>query len=164
MTITLPFLMKYAEHDSIGGFIYSYFQGHQDYSHGIFSTGKIDIITMGAVPPGISPNKFIYSPETRGQTCLHLKMKIWLAPFDFGIMQWIDVQFCPAFEERDFLEIKMRIVRESGEANAWRRVNMIFLRALRKQLLVWRSLDRDSHERYAKLLRENPSQIRSESV
>ena len=161
MTITLPFLMKYAEHDSIGGFIYSYFQGHQDYSHGIFSTGKIDVITICAVTPGISPTKFVYSPETCEQTCLHLKTKIWLAPFDFGIMQWIDLQFCPAAEERDFLEIKMRIVRESGEANAWRRVNMTFLRALRKQLLVWRSLDQDTHERYARLLLENQSQSRS---
>ena len=155
MTITLPFLMKYAEHESIGGFIFSYFQGHQDCSHGIFSTGEIDIVTMCAVSPGISPDKFIYSPETCEQTCLHLKMKIWLAPFDFGIMQWIDVQFCPAAEERDFLEIKIRIVRESGEANAWRRVNKAFLHALRKQLLVWRSLDDEAHKHFSQLLRKS---------
>jgi hypothetical protein len=154
MTITLPFLMKYAEHESIGGFIYSYFYGHQDCSHGIFSAGEIDIVTPCAASPGISKDKLISSVNALGETGLHLKMKIWLAPFDFGIMQWIDVQFCTAAEEGDFLEIKVRIVRESGEANAWRRVNKIFLRALRKQLLVWRSLDQVSHERYTRLLRD----------
>jgi hypothetical protein len=39
-------------------------------------------------------------------------------------------------------------MRESGEANAWRRINKNFLHEIRRQLLVWRSLDDPSKEKY----------------
>ncbi len=42
--VTLPFLMKYREHESIGGFIYNYLVSHQDISHGIFSTGPVEVV------------------------------------------------------------------------------------------------------------------------
>jgi hypothetical protein len=42
LELTLPFLMKYKEHQGIGGFLFSYFDGHTEVSHGIFSTGNID--------------------------------------------------------------------------------------------------------------------------
>ena len=56
-------------------------------------------------------------------------------------MQQVEIQFCPSAEEAGFLEIKVRLTRLAGEANAWRRINKPFLHALRKQLLMWRSLD-----------------------
>jgi len=77
---------------------------------------------------------------------------VWLAPFDFGIMQRVDVQFRPATEDPGFLEIKIRLVREAGEANAWRRMNKTFINQLRKQLLVWRSLDEVAQGRYEGVL------------
>jgi hypothetical protein len=42
--------------------------------------------------------------------------------------------------------------REAGEANAWKRINKAFLNDLRKQLLIWRSLDGEAQNYYAKLL------------
>ena len=86
------------------------------------------------------------------EACLQLFSKVWLAPFDFGIMQQVEIQFCPAAEESGYLEIKIRLIRESGEANAWRRINKTFLHALRKQLLMWRSLDTGSQDHFAGLL------------
>jgi hypothetical protein len=56
-------------------------------------------------------------------------------------MQAVQLQFCPAPEDPGFLEIKVRLERLSGEANMWKRVNKAFLLDLRKQLLIWRSLD-----------------------
>lgn len=70
---------------------------------------------------------------------------MWLAPFDFGIMQQVDIQFCPAPGEEDFLEIKLTIQRFSGEAGIWQHLNTRFLHAIRKQLLVWRSIDDEAH-------------------
>ncbi len=67
-------------------------------------------------------------------------------------MQGVDVQFCPAAEDPGFLEIKIRLVREAGEANAWRRINKGFLNELRKQLLVWRSLDEIAQDHYERAL------------
>ena len=79
-------------------------------------------------------------------SCLVIHAKVWLAPFDLGITQGVDIQFCPSIEEKDFLEIQIRLEREAGEANTWRRINKGFLNQLRKQLLIWRSLEaKDQH-------------------
>lgn len=78
--------------------------------------------------------------------CLHLRANVWLAPFDFGIMQLVDIQFCPALEGQDFLEIKITLQRQSGESGVWQRINTSFLHELRKQLLIWRSYDQEAHE------------------
>ena len=84
--------------------------------------------------------------------CLQLHTNVWLAPFDFGIMQRIELQFCPDPDEAGYLEIHIRLARKSGEANAWRRINKTFLLALRKQLLVWRSLDAESRDYFERLI------------
>ena len=83
---------------------------------------------------------------TRG--CLQFSSKVWLAPFDFGIMQRIELVFCSSEENEGFLEIHVTMVRETGEANAWKRANKAFINALRKQLLIWRSLDDDTRDEY----------------
>jgi len=145
MEITLPFLMRYHENISISGFLYSYFKGHQDVSHGLFSTGPVEVIKIDADPGKHLP---------MATQCVHLRAKIWLAPFDFGIMQWVNIQFCPASEGPEFLEIRVTIHRRAGEVNLWHRVNKAFLNALRKQLLVWRSLDHEGHRLYGNLLPE----------
>lgn len=148
MDITLPFLMRYHENASIAGFLYSFFKGHQDVSHGIFSTGPVEIIKMDRLPE----NMLTMAPQ-----CIHLRAKVWLAPFDFGIMQWVDIRFCQAKEGLDFLEICVTVDRMAGEVTLWQRVNRSFINSLRKQLLVWRSLDEEGHGFYADLLPEPSS-------
>ena len=145
ITVTLPFLMRYREHASICGFLYAYFLGHQDVSHGIFSTGTVELDEECRYQPGTVK-------LTGAADCVHLRTKVWLAPFDFGIMQMVDLQFCPAEEGQDFLEITVTMTRESGELTLWRRINKAFLHVLRKQLLVWRSLDEEGHKEYAEVL------------
>jgi hypothetical protein len=153
LELTLPFLMKHLEHKSIGGYILEYFQGHQDVSHGIFSTGEIK---LHFVCPTVIGSDIVQGVCSDGaccmDACLRLHSNVWLAPFDFGIMQHVEVQFCPSVEQAGYHEIKLRLVRESGEANAWLRINKGFLNAMRKQLLMWRSLDDESHIHYERLL------------
>ncbi|MGB8427997.1 MAG: hypothetical protein WCD88_19585, partial [Desulfobacterales bacterium] len=83
---------------------------------------------------------------------LQLTTDIWLAPFDFGIMQKVAVAFCRSNEDPGYLEIRILLERLSGEANAWRRINKAFLHELRKTLLVWRSLDAAAKNHYAELM------------
>ncbi|UCH24240.1 MAG: M28 family peptidase [Deltaproteobacteria bacterium] len=153
LEITLPFLMKYKEHRSVGGYLLDYFQGHQDVTHGQFSTGKIDFgfvcqaFSLGSVTDSDCPEE-----ECEMPACLELNISVWLAPFDFGIMQKVNLQFSPAEGESGFLQIDVRLIRESGEANAWRRINKSFLHEIRKQLLMWRSFDDPSKNHYEKLL------------
>ena len=146
ITVTLPFLMRYHEHASICGFLYAYFLGHQDVSHGVFSTGTVTLLDEQCrYQPG-------QAPQNRATGCVHLHTQVWLAPFDFGIMQMVDLSFCPAREGKDFLEITVTMTRRAGELTLWRRINTAFLHVLRKQLLVWRSLDEEGHTEYADVL------------
>jgi len=155
ITVTLPFFMKFEEHESIGGYLYNYFTGHQDISHGRFSTGHVELISSygsvdeihNALRNHQDPSKF---------HCLHLQAKVWLAPFDFGIMQRADIQFCPARDNPSFLEISIRIHRESGEVGQWQRLNKLFIHELRKQLLIWRSMAEETHDRLALDFRQIP--------
>jgi hypothetical protein len=87
--------------------------------------------------------------------CLHLSQKVWLAPFDFGIMQEVDLKCCSAKNNSDYLEIQVRLNRKSGEAHAWWRINKVFLNRLRKQLLIWRSLNVENQKQYAEELSEH---------
>ncbi|MEW6218309.1 MAG: ABC transporter permease [Thermodesulfobacteriota bacterium] len=154
LAITLPFLMRLAEHESIGGFIYSYLMAHRDVSHGLFSTGELEITQICPERLSAEPGAACVRATCPHPACLHLHARVWLAPFDFGIMQRVDVQFCPAAEAEGYLEIRVRLVREAGEANVWLRMNRAFLHALRKELLVWRSLDVEAHGRFAEVLRQ----------
>ncbi len=149
LALVLPFLMTYREQASVGGFLFDYFEGHFDVSHGTFSTSHIDLEFVCETLPGMAggdpdcPQAACELPE-----CLHLTCRVWLAPFDFGIMQRVELRFTPAREEPGFLEIHVRLTRESGESNAWRRINHGFLLAVRRQLLIWRSLDPTAKRHY----------------
>ena len=142
--LTLPFLMKFREHESIGGFIYDYLTSHRDVSHGVFSTGPVEVVFSCSTVDEI--HKMIAeSASPSDLNCLHIRANVWLAPFDFGIMQTVDIQFCPATEGEEFLEIKITLHRHSGESAVWQRLNTSFLHEVRKQLLVWRSFDHATH-------------------
>ena len=152
LELTLPFLMKHKEHQSIGGFLFTYFEGHMDISHGLFSTGDID---FNFVCPVCSQTNVTHpddddDPCCCSKSCLKLNMNVWLAPFDFGIMQHVEIFFSPSGENSGFLEINVTINRKTGEINAWRRLNKAFLHDLRKQLLMWRSLDESAKNDFAK--------------
>lgn len=144
----LPFLMSRQEVKSLGGYLLAWFKGHQDVSHGIFSTGGVQLascpLDMGSLGSrGGEGEGSGVPPEL-----LHLRMKLWLAPFDFGILQQVGLRFAPSSGDGRFWEIHVRLARESGEAAAWERINKVFLREMRKQLLVWRSLDTENRTYY----------------
>ena len=58
LEITLPFLMTYKEHRSIGGFLYEYFDGHREITHGMFSTADIELGFVCREPARPDPDRF----------------------------------------------------------------------------------------------------------
>jgi hypothetical protein len=124
-------------------------------SHGLFSTGDLRIVYEC---PNYERDVEAHSEMTcalqgcENEVCLHFECKVWLAPFDFGIMQHVDVLFCPAAEDPGFLEIQLKLRREAGEAGAWHRINKSFINQIRKQLLVWRSLSAEARKEYREAL------------
>ena len=155
LALTLPFLMTYKEHRSVGGFLYEYFESHQDVSHGMFSTADVSFRFVCETPPEFDATDYdCPEGDCEYDQCMHISSRVWLAPFDFGIMQGVDMRFKPSAEEGGFLELHVDLSRESGEANAWHRINKTFLHHLRKQLLIWRSFDDETKKEYENLLTE----------
>jgi len=156
LQVTLPFLMNFREHLSIGGFLLDHFEGHRDISHGLFSAGRIAFSMAGCRVADNEPDHRVKGEESgsdaQDEEFLQLATDVWLAPFDFGIMQKVSIAFCRSLEDPGYLEIRILLERLSGEANAWRRINKAFLHELRKTLLVWRSLDAASKEHYENLI------------
>jgi hypothetical protein len=149
MKVTLPFLLKYTEQLGVGGYLREYYRGHQDVSHGIFTTDDISLEFY--CPHGETQG--LTGPSHCENDCIQLKSRVWLAPFDFGVKQSVHLIFTPSAEEPyHYLEIQVRLLREAGEANAWKRINKAFLNDLRKQLLIWRSLDDEAQKYFTRLL------------
>jgi len=152
LQVVLPFLMTYQEHRSVGGFVVEYFTSHQEITHGKFSTGNIALEFVCETPPGADADNDCPEEACSYEECLHITSQVWLAPFDFGIMQQVALKFKPARTEKGFLELHIALKRESGESNAWHRINKTFLHQIRKQLLLWRSFDDTAKQYYVDLL------------
>jgi hypothetical protein len=139
----LPFLVKVREQECAGGFLIDYYQAHQDISHGLFSTADVNYAFKCPWDvPGAPAHPKVRHPQFCDlRACLHLTATVWLAPFDFGIKQVVAIDFIPAMDTPGFMEIDVEISRLAGENGMWRRLNKGFVNDLRKQLLVWRSLE-----------------------
>lgn len=150
LTVTLPFLVKTSELGTAGGFLLDYYKAHEDISHGLFSSADMnyEFTTSGKLPQ--------FAKELAGDedVCFAINMRTWLAPFDFGVRQRVTLVFCPAEEYPGFRQIKVHLYREAGEHTVWKNLSKSFLNALRKQLLVWRSLEEKARISYEEELRE----------
>jgi hypothetical protein len=150
---TLPFLMKQRELRGIGGYLMAYFEEHLDVSHGLFSIGEIEYPQQcPRLDRDCQMQPDCNKRDHCEPVCLDFRMDMWLAPFDFGIKQQVEIAFVPSDENPGFLELKVMLVRKAGEANAWLRINKTFLHDLRRQLLAWRSLEESALDRYDKSL------------
>lgn len=144
LVVTLPFLIRQSEQECAGGFLAEYYLAHADISHGLFSTADLEV--EYACPIGMKADEH---PE-----CFDISFRAWLAPFDFGIRQRVSVISCPAQDYPGFLEMRITLTREAGERNAWLRLCRTFLNDLRKQLLIWRSLDAPEKEKFERFMLE----------
>ncbi|WP_051177137.1 FtsX-like permease family protein [Halodesulfovibrio aestuarii] len=154
MRIELPFLVRSSEQAFAGGFLFEYYNGHAGISHGAFSTQDI---TCSFLPPdnlveqGLIPDSV--QQDTAGDACLTFDFKTWLAPFDFGVRQNVQLIMCPSESHHGFKEIHVILTREAGEKRVWQNLNKPFLHGLRKQLLVWRSIEKSARSTYERDLK-----------
>ncbi len=147
---TLPFLIKVSEQACAAGFLSDYYESHRDVSHGLFSTdtlscGYLQEHEAAAETP---PQAHSLNVDYNVDSCLTMALRVWLAPFDFGVRQRVELIFCPSDLYGGFRQIKLRLHREAGERTVWHNLNRTFINDLRKQLLAWRSLDAEARERY----------------
>ncbi len=70
----------------------------------------------------------------------------WLAPYDLGVSQ--DVKMYAHPTEDNIYEINVELNLLSGQPSNWKRLNRRFLNILRKQFLIWRTVDMDVKKEY----------------
>ncbi len=70
-----------------------------------------------------------------------------LAPFDLGVTQHFELTAQPS-EIEGVDEVAIHVRRRSGTRSDWARQNRVFIRSLRNQFLLWRTLSQEAVEAY----------------
>ncbi len=119
-----PFTVGGKDVFGLSVFLVDYFESHMGESMGAFYT---DGARFGSIE----------TESGRGYT---IDTMIWLAPYDLGVRQQVHFEAIST-GEHDIYAMTLTIDRLSGDAASWRRGNQGFMNALRKQFLIWRTVD-----------------------
>ena len=132
-----PFTVGGKDVFGLSVFLVDYFESHMGESMGAFYT---DGARFGAIETPTGPG---YTIDTA----------IWLAPYDLGVRQQVHFE-AVSTGEHDIYAMTLTIDRLSGDAASWRRSNQGFMNALRKQFLIWRTVDPTYRVKYTQKGRE----------
>ncbi len=132
-----PFTVGGKDVFGLSVFLVDYFESHMGESMGAFYT---DGARFGSVEAATGAG---YTIDTT----------IWLAPYDLGVSQQVHFEAVPTGEHNIFA-MALTIDRLSGDVASWRRGNQGFMNALRKQFLIWRTVDPTNRAKYTDKGRE----------
>jgi len=131
-TFDFPFTVASKHVLGLYVFLNNYFDGYKEESVGSFYTNEVEFLTLDS---------------EYGQGYL-IRMNVWLAPFDMGISQNVELRALPT-EDEGIARIQVFIHRMSGEMSSWQRLNKGFLTEIRKQFLIWRTVPESIKVEYA---------------
>jgi hypothetical protein len=131
ISMELPFSFQRELVPGAALFLYDFFESHSESSLGNFTAKEV---TMEA----------FYSQKGQG-VCLFFMA--WLAPYDLGVSQEVQIYIVPVDEELYVAEASF--YRISGYVDSWQRVNLPFLNSLRKHLLIWRTFSPEQRQDFA---------------
>ncbi|NQT20700.1 MAG: FtsX-like permease family protein, partial [Planctomycetes bacterium] len=124
-----PFTVGPLEAVGLNAFIHDYFSSHNEDSGGVFCADSVGLAAKQEGP----------------DVTYVLDSTVWIEPMDMGISQKVVLETLPPPPDDKVCTIKFTIHRISGEVEAWGRMNYGFLKAIRKQMLIWRLVD-DEHK------------------
>ena len=143
-----PFTVGGKDVFGLSVFLVDYFESHIGESMGAFYT---DGARFGSVEAATGAG---YTIDTT----------IWLAPYDLGVSQQVHFEAVPTGEHNIFA-MALTIDRLSGDVVSWRRGNQGFMNALRKQFLIWRTVDPTNRAKYTgkgrELLSASPAAVKA---
>lgn len=128
LEMTFPFTVSAYDITGVVSFLLEHFRSHDDAGLGAFAT----------TDAGLRRN-----PDGN----LELWAKMALAPFDLGVTESLVLSAQPS-EIEGVDEVHLCIDRESGASGDWVRGTRVFLKQLRSQFLVWRTLNAERIESY----------------
>jgi hypothetical protein len=128
LDMVLPFTLAESDATGMAAFLAEFWEIHQEQS--------------------IGAGFYVESVQVR-QSPGHLQLtgRVWLAPFDQGLVQEVLLDMKLETGGSYFI-IRTVLHRESGDHETWRRVCRTFLDDLRKQFLLWRTLHEEDRAFY----------------
>jgi hypothetical protein len=128
LDLIFPFTVSAYDITGVVSFLAEHFRAHDDAGVGGFAARDVRI-------------------ERHDDGHLSLFTEVALAPFDLGVTQQFRLTATPS-EIPGVDEVAIHCHRLSGTQGDWNRTNKVFIRALRKQFLLWRTLTEDAIESY----------------
>jgi hypothetical protein len=121
--------------------------GHEVLGLNVFLIGYFDSYSEESIGTFYTDGAELSRRETPAGEAYAIDMNIWLAPFDLGVSQHVILQAIPD-AEHNLYSVALTLRRLSGEDASWRRVNQRFMNVIRKQFLIWRTVDGEAKESY----------------
>ncbi len=132
--IPIPFRIKDDEKAAgIAAFMREYLWNKRIERAGVFSVESVDALRIGSA--------------------VNVKARVWLAPYEQGIRQDMNLTIAKSKTEQRFL-ITLNLQRISGPYDSWVRFNYPFVDEVRKQMLVWSLLSPDDEKKYIQTARD----------
>lgn len=128
LNLTFPFTVSAYDLTGVVAFLAEHFRQHADAGLGPFAAADVNV-----------------TRDSEGQ--LQLSAQVALAPFDLGVTQQISLTGVPS-DIPGVDEVAVHLERLSGTRGDWVRANRVFVKRLRRQFLVWRTLPADAVEAY----------------
>jgi hypothetical protein len=123
--------------------------GHEVLGLNVFLIGYFDSYSEESIGTFYTDGAELSRTETPAGEAYAIDMNIWLAPFDLGVSQHVILHAIPD-AEHNIYSVALTLRRLSGEDASWRRVNQRFMNVIRKQFLIWRTVDGEAKESYRK--------------
>jgi len=127
LEIDFPFTVAARDVRGLCAFLTRYFDSHTEAAGGCFTAADARMDGAGKL--------------------FEVHAKIWLAPFDLGISQQFTMA-CKPTDVRAIYAVHLTLDLLSGQRSAWKRTNLAFLKDLRQQFLVWRTLSLETMDQY----------------
>jgi len=128
MVFTFPFTVPEKSFGGIVAFVREHFGNHSDASLDVFAAKHVGLFRVDGHRVGI-------------------RAEIALAPFDLGVYQRFAMRTQPS-DIAGIDEVVVEIERLNGSKATWLRGNRAFIKDLREQFLIWRSLPPEAVEHY----------------
>ncbi len=132
---SFPFMVSEKEVEGLCGFLASFFQAYGEESIGDFYADKVRVVC---------------ETDDTGRLEYAVQLLLWLAPFDMGVSQFVQIE-CAASSTRGAFAVEVFIQRLSGQDTYWQRVNGGFVNHLRKEFLIWHTLDEASKKYHSEI-------------
>ena len=132
MNIRLPFTVTGRDAWGVAEFMREFFEEYVGFAGGEFLADDVRVEPL----------------TTELGAGVAVRLRMWLAPYDLGVSQEFEL-VCRPTQDAEIYEMVLRLERLAGDVTSWRKTNMLFMTAIRKQFLIWRTVPAGEKVTYA---------------